>query len=170
MTLFTRSCHGPNGRFTLSCAGSVFGTQLMPYFVNSTSIVSNNLIRRYIRVKFKVMVNLGQSSCYFDLGSNFQLDLPRSKSIPPPCHFAPNWDRTVGQRPNESLGCSGSNGTRVDLFRSYLDPSRSGQRKKDSDLRIYCFSQITFELRKIAEKFKHHRVSLFKTHRNIHFF
>ena len=34
---------------------------------------------------------------------------------------------------------------------SYLDPSRSDQRKKDSDLRIYRFSQITFELRKIAE-------------------
>ena len=48
----------------------------------------------------------------------------------PPCHFAPNWDRTVGQRPNESLGCCESNDTRVDLFRSYLDPSRSGQRKK----------------------------------------
>ena len=73
------SCHGPNGRFTLSCAASVFGTQLMPYFVNSTSIVSNNVIRRYIRVKFKVKVNLGQSSCYFDLRSNFQLNLPRSK-------------------------------------------------------------------------------------------
>ena len=81
MTSFTRSCHGPNGRFTLSCAASVFGTQLMPYFVNSTSIVSNNVIRRYIRVKFKVKVNLGQSSCYFDLRSNFQLDLPRSKSV-----------------------------------------------------------------------------------------
>ena len=81
MTLFTRSCHGPNGRFTLSCAGSVFGTQLMPYFVNSASVVSNNVIRRYIRVMFKVKVNLGQSSCYFDLRSNFQLDLPRSKSI-----------------------------------------------------------------------------------------
>ena len=61
MSLFTRSCHGPNGRFTLSCAASVFGTQLMPYFVNSTSIVSNNVIRRYIRVKFKVKVNWGQS-------------------------------------------------------------------------------------------------------------
>ena len=81
MTLFTRSCHGPNGRFTLSCAGSEFGTQLMPYFVNSTSIVSNNVVTRYIRVKFKVKVNLGQSSCYFDLRSNFQLDLPRSNSI-----------------------------------------------------------------------------------------
>ena len=69
----------------------------------------------------------------------------------PPCHFVPNWDRTVGQSPNESLGCCESNDTRVDLFRSYLDPSRSGQRKKDSDFRIYSFSQITFELRKIAE-------------------
>ena len=76
--------------------------------------------------------------------------LERTWGLQPPCHFAPNWDRTVGQRPNESLGCSESNGTRVDLFRSYLDPSRSGQRKKDSDLRIYCFSQITFELRKIC--------------------
>ena len=57
------------------------------------------------------------------------------------------WDK----KPNESLGSSESNGTQVDLFRSYLDPSRSGQRKKDSDFRIYSFSQITFELRKIAE-------------------
>ena len=80
MTLFTRSCHGPNGRFTLSCAGSVFGTQLMPYFVNSTSLVSKSVIRRYNRVNFKVKFNLGQS-CYFDLRSNFQLDFPRSKSI-----------------------------------------------------------------------------------------
>ena len=70
---------------------------------------------------------------------------------------------------NESLGCSESNGTRFDLFRAYLDPSRSGQRKKDSDLRIYRFSQITFELRKIADEFKHHRVPLVKTHRNIYF-
>ena len=87
MTLFTRSCHGPNGRFTLSCAGSVFGTQLMPYFVKSTSLVSNNVIRRYIRVNFKVKVNLGQSSCYFDLRSNFQLDLPKSKGI----YFDASW-------------------------------------------------------------------------------
>ena len=35
----------------------------------------------HIRVNFKVKVNLGQSSCYFDLRSNFQLDLPSSKSI-----------------------------------------------------------------------------------------
>ena len=48
----------------------------------------------------------------------------------PPFHFAPNLDRTVEQRPNEFLGCSESNGTRVDLFRSCIDPSRSGQRKK----------------------------------------
>ena len=39
----------------------------------------------------------------------------------------------MGQKPNESLECFESNGTRVDLFRSYFDPSRSGQRKKDSD-------------------------------------
>ena len=32
-----------------------------------------------------------------------------------------------------------------------LDPSRSGQRKKDSELRSYISSQITFKLRKIAE-------------------
>ena len=85
MTLFTRSCHGdgPNGRFTLSFAGSVFGTELMPYFVNSTSLVSKSVIRCYITVNFKVKVNLGQSSCYFDgdLRSIFKLDLPRSKSI-----------------------------------------------------------------------------------------
>ena len=87
----------------------------------------------------------------------------------PPCHFAPNWDRTVGQRPNESLRWSESNSTRVDLFRSYLDPSRSGERKNDGDLRINSFSQINFKLRKTAEWFKHHRVSLFKTHRNIYF-
>ena len=67
MTLFTRSCHGPNDRFTLSSAGSVFGTQLMPYFVNSTSLVSKSVIRRYNRVNFKVKVNLGQSSCYFEV-------------------------------------------------------------------------------------------------------
>ena len=64
MTLFTRSCqvNRPNGRFTLSCAGSVFGTQLMPHFVNSTSLVSKSLTRRYNKVNFKVKVNLGQSS------------------------------------------------------------------------------------------------------------
>ena len=81
MTSFTRSCHGPNGRFTLSCAASVFGTHLMPYFVNSTSLVSKSVIRRYNKVNFKVKVNLGQSSCYFDLRSNSKLDLPSSKSI-----------------------------------------------------------------------------------------
>ena len=81
MTLFTRSCHGPNGRLTLSCAGSVFGTQLMPYFVNSNSLAAKTVIRRYNKVNFRVKVNLGQSSCYFDLKSNFQLDLKRSKSI-----------------------------------------------------------------------------------------
>ena len=62
-------------------------------------------------------------------------------SCNPPCHFTPNWDRTVGQRPNESLGCCESNDTRVDLFRSYLDPSRSGQRKKRwrfEDLRFFA--------------------------------
>ena len=80
MTLFTRSCHGPNGRFTLSCAVSVLGTELMPYVVNSTSFVSKNVIRCYNRVNFKVKVSLGQS-CFIDLRSNFQLDLRRSKSI-----------------------------------------------------------------------------------------
>ena len=79
MTLFTRTCHGPNGRFTLYCAGTVFGTELMPYFVNSTSLVSKSVIRCYNRVKFMVKVNLGQSSCYFDLRSNFQLGLPSQK-------------------------------------------------------------------------------------------
>ena len=58
---------------------------------------------------------------------------------------------TVGQRPNESLGCSESNDTRFNLFGSYLDPSSSGQSKQYSDLRIYCFSQIAFELRMIAK-------------------
>ena len=48
----------------------------------------------------------------------------------PPCHFTPNWDRNMGQNTNECLGCSESNGTRVNLLRSYLDPSRSGQSKK----------------------------------------
>ena len=51
----------------------------MSCFVNSTSLVSKSVIRRYNRVKFKVKVNLGQSSRYSDLRSNFQLDLPRSK-------------------------------------------------------------------------------------------
>ena len=38
----------------------------------------------------------------------------------------------------------------LDLFRSYLDPFRSSQRKKIAILR-FSFSQITLELRKIAE-------------------
>ena len=38
------------------------GTELMPNFVNSTSLVSKSVIRRYITVNFKVKVNLGQSS------------------------------------------------------------------------------------------------------------
>ena len=66
---------------------------------------------------------------------------------PRPCHFASNWDRTAGQRPNESLGCCESNDTRV-LFRSYRDPSRSGQRKKDGDLRIYVFFANNFQTKK----------------------
>ena len=70
MTLFTRSCHGPKGRFTLSCAGSVFGTERIPYFANSTSLVSKSVIR-HNRVNFKVKVNLGQSSCYFYLKVKF---------------------------------------------------------------------------------------------------
>ena len=101
MTLFTRSCHGPNGRFTLSCARSVFGTELMLYFVNSTSLVSKSVIRRYIRVNFKVKVNLGQSSCYFDLRSNFQLDLPRPKSI---C-FDASWQEKHDGAWNIPLSC-----------------------------------------------------------------
>ena len=40
--------------------------------------------------------------------------------------------------------------------------------KKDSDLRMYRFSKITFELKKIADPFKHYRVSLFKTHWKIY--
>ena len=40
---------------------------------------------------------------------------------------------------------------RVDLFRLYLDPSRWGRSKKDSDLTIYHLLQITFTLTKIAE-------------------
>ena len=39
----------------------------MPSFVKSTSLVSKSVIRRYNRVNFNVKVNLGQSSCYFDL-------------------------------------------------------------------------------------------------------
>ena len=63
MTLFSRSCHVQNDRFTLSCAGSVFrGTELMPYFVNSTSLVSISVIKRYNRVNFRIKVNLGQSA------------------------------------------------------------------------------------------------------------
>ena len=75
----------------------------------------------------------------------------------------------MGQKLNEFLGRSESNGTQVDLFGSYLDLSRSGQSKKDSNFEMYRFSRITFELRKIADLFEHHRVSLSKTHRNIYF-
>ena len=57
----------------------MLGTELMPYVVNSTSLASKNVIRRYNRINFKVKVNLGQSSCYFDLRSNLQFDLPESK-------------------------------------------------------------------------------------------
>ena len=64
-------------------------------------------------------------TCYFPI-----LERTWGGGFQPPCHFVPNWDRTVGQKPNKSLRCSGSNSTRVDLFRSYLDPSRSRQRKK----------------------------------------
>ena len=81
----------------------------------------------------------------------------------PPCHSASNWDRAAGQKVNESLGCFEINGTRVDVLRSYIDPSRSGQRKKYSNFDIYGFSPIFFELRKITASFKHHRVSLFET-------
>ena len=52
----------------------------MPYLVKSTSIVSKSVIRRYNRVNLKVKVNLGQPSCYFNLRSSFQLDLPKSQS------------------------------------------------------------------------------------------
>ena len=45
------------------------------------SLCQKSVIGRYNRVNFRVKVNLGQSSCYFDLRSNFQLDLSRSKSI-----------------------------------------------------------------------------------------
>ena len=45
----------------------------------------------------------------------------------------------MGLRLNESLGRSEVNGTQVDLLRSYLDPSRSGQSKKDSNLEMYNF-------------------------------
>ena len=42
-----------------------------------------SVIRRYNRVNFRVTVNLGQSSCYYDLRSYLylQFDLPRSKGI-----------------------------------------------------------------------------------------
>ena len=45
----------------------------MPYFVNSTSLVTKSVFRRFNRVNFRVEVNLGQSSCYLDLRSNFHL-------------------------------------------------------------------------------------------------
>ena len=54
---------------------------MMPYFVNSTSIASKSVIRCFNTVNVRVKVNLGQSSCYFDLRSNFQFNLSRSKSI-----------------------------------------------------------------------------------------
>ena len=53
----------------------------MPYFVNSTSLVSKIVIRRYNRDNPRVKVTLGQASCNFDLRLNFQLDLPRLKGI-----------------------------------------------------------------------------------------
>ena len=70
MTLFTRSCHDPNGCFTLFCAGSVFDTQLMPYCVNSTSLLSKSVIRRY-NGQFQGQGQLRTISCYFDLMSKF---------------------------------------------------------------------------------------------------
>ena len=56
-------------------------TCLMQNFVNSTSLVSKSVIRRYNRVNFMVKVNLGQSSCYFDLRLNFQLDIFRGQKV-----------------------------------------------------------------------------------------
>ena len=73
--------------------------------------------------------------------------------LPSLCHFAPNWGRAVGLRLNESWGRSEFNSTRVDLFSSYIDPSSSGQNKRDGDFEMYRSSQIFFELNKIADSF-----------------
>ena len=51
------------------------------YFVNSTSIVSKSWLYVTAGSTWGVKFNLGQSSCYFDLRSSFQLDLPRSNNI-----------------------------------------------------------------------------------------
>ena len=127
MTLFTGSCHDPNGWFTLFCAGSVFDTQLMPYCVNSTSLVSKSVIRRY-NGQFQGQGQLRSISCYFDLMSNFQLD-PRSKSI---C-FDTSW------RKNHDGACIipldflvlklfAKNDTPSNRYLSFFDPTWGGSR------------------------------------------
>ena len=118
----------------------------------------------YTSLKIRCLVNWTNCiltlarTCYFPI-----LLHPTSyRGLTTPYYFAPNWDRVVGLGLNESLGRFEFNGTRVDLFRSYLDHSRSGLSKKDSNFEMYRLSQITFELRKIADLFKHHRVSLLR--------
>ena len=51
------------------------------YFVNSTFLVSIMRLDVTAGSTSGVKVNLGQPSCYFDLRSNFQLDLPRLENI-----------------------------------------------------------------------------------------
>ena len=94
--------------------------------------------------------------------------LKRRWGVPPKINFARRILLAMGQRLKESLGRSESNGIQVDLFRSYIDPSRSSQ-IKNSNFEMYRFWRITFELRKVPDSFKHHRVSLSKMHRNIYF-
>ena len=65
MTLFSRSCHGPNLPYP------VLAPCLVHYVTPDVTAGSTSGVK----------INLGQSSCYFDQRSNFQLDLPRSKSI-----------------------------------------------------------------------------------------
>ena len=54
----------------------------------------------------------------------------------------------MGLKLNESFGGSEFMGTRIDLLRSYLDPSSSSQSKQDSNFQMYRFFANNFRTKK----------------------
>ena len=65
-----------------------------------------------------------------------------------PHAISPLIEIELWKKTHESLKCSKSNGTRVDLFRSYLDPSRLGQSKKDAFEDVPFFFANNFRTKK----------------------
>ena len=136
MTLFFRSCHGPNGRFTLSCAISVSGT-----YEYITDAVFTVVCKLHLSCVKNVMRHYNRVNCsgQGQFNSTIVLPWPEVKFLTWPSEVKKYMLRCVLERREKHYGAQinplsflvqklfAKNGTTQNCYLFYFDPTCRGQ-------------------------------------------